>query len=183
MASTSSSTVWIGAAAATLRVATGADGPQVLAFLKRVAEQSEFLVHCADELTVSGEQYSAVVEKKWAAPNDLYLLVVVDEQIVGIGFLSGSTLRRFAHEVTLAIAVLAEWWGKGVGRTLMHAMLAWADAQGMVRVALEVVETNTRAIALYESFGFPHEGRLRARRWQGGSYLDGCLMARVRLPA
>lgn len=46
----------------------------------------------------------------------------------------------------------------------MESLLVWADTHGVVRVALEVVETNTAGIGLYASLGFEHEGRLRARR-------------------
>lgn len=183
LASSAASTVWIGSSAATIRVAVGSDGPQVLALWRRAADESEFLVPCADELTTTDEQQSSALEKMLAAPNDLYLVVEVGAEIIGLGFLRGSTLRRFAHEVTLVIAVLSEWCGKGVGRALMRAMLDWADSRGMVRIALEVVETNSRAIALYESFGFEHEGRLRARRRHGDTYLDNHVMARVKLPS
>lgn len=113
MASTTTSTVWIGSVHATIRVASGSDGPQALALPKRAAEHSEFLIHCPNELTTTDEQYSV----------------------------------------------------------------------GTVRVALEVVETSSRAIALYVSLGFEHEGRLRARRRHGDIYLDTHAMARVRLPS
>ena len=73
--------------------------------------------------------------------------------------------------------------GRGNGRALLEALLGWADARGLVRVALEVVETNTRAIRLYESLGFEHEGRLRCRRKHGALYLDSHQMARVRTPS
>jgi predicted N-acetyltransferase YhbS len=127
LASTTTSTVWIGSAHATIRVASGSDGPQALALLKRAAEQSEFLLHCPNELATTDEQYSAVLEKKLAAPNDLYLVVEVDGQIIGSGLLIGSTLRRFAHEAMLSIAVLSEWWGKGVGRAVMRAQRGGAE--------------------------------------------------------
>lgn len=64
----------------------------------------------------------------------------------------------------------------------MKTLLDWADSRGIVRIALEVVETNVGAIRLYESLGFEHEGRLRWRTKLGNTYLDNYLMARIRLP-
>ena len=82
--------------------------------------------------------------------------------------------------VTLGMAVRREFWGLGLGRALLDSLLLWADTHGIVRVALEVVETNTTAIRLYESLGFEHEGRLRARRKHGDVYLDDYMMSRIR---
>jgi RimJ/RimL family protein N-acetyltransferase len=65
---------------------------------------------------------------------------------------------------------------------LVCALLDWADSRGLVRIALEVVETNVGAVRLYESLGFEHEGRLRCRRKHGSTYLDNHLMARIRIP-
>src|SRR4051812_21167717 len=87
---------------------------------------------------------------------------------------------RFAHGVTLGMAVGREFWRLGLGSALLESLLLWGDSHGVVRVALEVVETNTPAIRLYESLGFEHEGRLRARRKHGDVYLDDYMMSRVR---
>jgi ribosomal protein S18 acetylase RimI-like enzyme len=100
--------------------------------------------------------------------------------IVGFASLDGSTLRRFGHGATLGLAVSREFWDQGVGRALVQRLLQWADSRGLVRIALEVVETNVRAIRLYESLGFEHEGRLRSRRKHGDLYLDNFAMSRVR---
>ncbi|HTV17390.1 MAG TPA: GNAT family N-acetyltransferase [Polyangiaceae bacterium] len=117
---------------------------------------------------------------KLASPVDLYLLAVVEGRIAGTAALDGTSLARFAHSATLGLAVSREYWGRGIGRALVEALLRWADASGLVRVSLEVVETNTRAIRLYESLGFEHEGRLRCCRKHGDVYLDNHQMARIR---
>jgi len=45
------------------------------------------------------------------------------------------------------------------------------------RVDLSVLATNERAIGLYESLGFRHEGRLREAQFRSGQYVDVLLMA------
>ncbi|MCF8480809.1 MAG: GNAT family N-acetyltransferase [Rhodospirillum sp.] len=71
-----------------------------------------------------------------------------------------------------AMAVLPEHRSQGIGRKLVAEALGMAGAEGRKRVSLQVWSTNTRAIKLYEEFGFspidqlelPHHDRLTARR-------------------
>ena len=50
-----------------------------------------------------------------------------------------------------------------------------------MRLELSVYADNTRAIALYERFGFEREGLYRAYAWRAGAYVDSVAMARLRL--
>ncbi|MGH7355612.1 MAG: GNAT family N-acetyltransferase [Candidatus Rokuibacteriota bacterium] len=50
--------------------------------------------------------------------------------------------------------------GRGVGRALADAVLAWARERGFVHVVLWVTEGNDEAIALYKRLGFARTGRL-----------------------
>lgn len=62
------------------------------------------------------------------------------------------------------IGVDPDWQGKGVGRALLVALLAKADAAA-APTFLEVRTDNSRAIALYEAHGFEILG-LRKRYYQ-----------------
>ena len=50
--------------------------------------------------------------------------------------------------------------GRGVGRALGDAVIAWARERGFVRIVLWVTDGNDEAIALYERLGFARTGRL-----------------------
>jgi ribosomal protein S18 acetylase RimI-like enzyme len=71
-----------------------------------------------------------------------------------------------------AMAVLPEYRGQGIGRRLVAEALGMAGAEGRKRASLLIWSTNTRAIKLYEEFGFsaiehvdlPFHKRLSARR-------------------
>lgn len=168
---------------ATIRTSEASDAPAITALRVATAHETEFLMGEVDEIRVDVAEQSAFLARKAASPVDLFILAEVEARVVGMASLEGSTFKRFDHAATLGVAVSREFWGRGIGRALMQALLGWADARGLVRVALEVVETNTRAIRLYESLGFEHEGRLRCRRRHGGVFLDNHQMARVRVPA
>ncbi|HUK64428.1 MAG TPA: GNAT family N-acetyltransferase [Dongiaceae bacterium] len=49
--------------------------------------------------------------------------------------------------------------GRGVGRALCDAVIAWARERGLVDIVLSVTEGNTTAQALYERQGFALTGR------------------------
>lgn len=59
------------------------------------------------------------------------------------------------------IFVAPEARGKGVGSALIQAVLAEAALRGCQEVRLDVIDTNTRAQALYLRQGFTAEGEVR----------------------
>lgn len=102
----------------------------------------------------------AVAERLPAAlaqhPGAVVLLAWSGARAVGLAtcFVGFST---FAAQTLLNIhdlAVVPEQRGQGVGRALLSAAEAVARARGCVKLSLEVLEDNTGAQKLYESFGF-----------------------------
>ncbi|MFW6376474.1 MAG: N-acetyltransferase family protein [archaeon] len=61
----------------------------------------------------------------------------------------------------LAIFVLQDYQGAGIGRKLLRAMLGHGQAEGVACVWLSVERWNRRAIGLYETIGFENYGRER----------------------
>ena len=59
----------------------------------------------------------------------------------------------------LNVAVSAERQGQGLGRLLLNQAVACARGLGMESVLLEVRPSNTRALEIYERYGFKHIGR------------------------
>lgn len=58
----------------------------------------------------------------------------------------------------MAIYLLPEYWGQGLGRALMNEALERMLAQGFSEVALWVLEGNSRACRFYECAGFTFDG-------------------------
>lgn len=61
-------------------------------------------------------------------------------------------------EELLTITVAPEYAGRGYGRLLLETLLREARARGAQRLFLEVRQSNTPAIHLYESAGFTMAG-------------------------
>ena len=72
------------------------------------------------------------------------------------------TLETHGHLGILAVAERAE--GRGVGRALLEAAEDWARERGWRKLTLNVFETNGRALAVYERFGFEPETRRYVKR-------------------
>lgn len=58
----------------------------------------------------------------------------------------------------VAIYTLPEYWGKGVGKSLMEAALDGLRKQGFTHFLLWVLEKNLRARRFYEKCGFSPDG-------------------------
>jgi ribosomal protein S18 acetylase RimI-like enzyme len=81
---------------------------------------------------------------------------IVESQGVDIGEL---VVEDRPHEIYLArVALLPEWQGRGIGRSIVLSLLAQAAATGKT-VVLEVLHSNPRAARLYEELGFEVTGR------------------------
>jgi len=90
------------------------------------------------------------------AGNDLarYFVAVVDRQIVGY---AGMWVVLDEAHVT-NIAVLPSFWGQGIGKKLLTALIDCARSQGAVSMTLEVRRSNERAQRLYSHMGFAEGG-------------------------
>jgi len=75
-----------------------------------------------------------------------------------------------AHGGVLGVGVLPKHRGPGIGTALIRATVERARAVGLTRVELAVREDNARAIALYETLGFIHEGVKRNAVRLDGKY-------------
>ncbi len=60
--------------------------------------------------------------------------------------------RRYA--IVDGIVVKSGFQNRGIGRTLMEKMQAWAIAKGATSIELNVYEFNRTAISFYESLGY-----------------------------
>jgi RimJ/RimL family protein N-acetyltransferase len=74
-----------------------------------------------------------------------------------------------------------DYWGKGYGREVILLLLEYAFKHlNLNRVSLHTHSGNERAMRLYRTCGFIHEGRFRQQHWLNGAYYDGIAMAILR---
>lgn len=108
---------------------------------------------------------------------DQILVVEREEQLIAYARCRGFALKRFAHKASFGLGVLRSDWGQGIGTPLTIRMIAWAKTKSLLKIQLEVVETNHGAIRLYQRHSFLEEGRLHHDRLlSDGCYYDTVLM-------
>ena len=104
-------------------------------------------------------------------------VALVDHSVVGWCDILPKPRPVLRHTGVLGIGVVEEYRGRGIGAALLATTLEAARQRGITRVELHVREHNTRAIRLYEKFGFVREGLLRRDVFVDGAYENGVLMA------
>ncbi|MGE7368235.1 GNAT family N-acetyltransferase [Neorhizobium sp. NPDC001467] len=109
------------------------------------------------------------------------LVADLDGRVIGdIGLtLAGNPRRR--HTATIGMGVHDEFAGRGIGSSLMVAVLDLADNwYNLRRLELTVYTDNDAAVPLYEKNGFVIEGRLKDYAFRDGHYVDAYTMARLK---
>ena len=88
---------------------------------------------------------------------------------------------RQRHSGAIFLFVHDDFWGRGIGRALLEALIDLADNwHGLTRLQLEVATHNARAVKMYEAAGFEIEGTLRGDTINAGRLDDSHVMGRIR---
>jgi ribosomal protein S18 acetylase RimI-like enzyme len=121
-----------------------------------------------------------------ASGEELAVFAAVDRRGRWIGLAGGGSSGDAGGEMAAtrhlgSVWVAPEARGQQLVPRLLDAVCDWATAAGATRVALDVTETNARAIAIYERYGFRLTGARHPLR--AGSALDEVEMALALEPA
>lgn len=139
----------------TLKTPETADAEQMLTYIKTACGETEFLLRYPEEwesMTVESE--ARWVEQLRTSPKKLDIACYCEGRVIGNCELSFMIGAKTAHRAVVAIAILKEYWGQGIGSAFFCEMIAAATAYGAEMMELEFIEGNTRAQHLYEKFGF-----------------------------
>lgn len=108
-----------------------------------------------------------------------HFVALAGGELVGSCEIERSNLPVHSHVGSLDMAVLPDYRGKGIGRSLIDAALSDDRRLGLARVGLGVFADNSRAIALYELVGFKREGLLRNGACFDSRFVDTVFMGLV----
>lgn len=169
-----------GGAPVRIRHARVDDAPALLDYLRAVGGESPYLTFGEEGPPLTEEEERAFLTRVETSDNAIALIAECNGQIVGSLTFSGGNRPRLRHIGEFGISVARAGQGFGIGRKLIELLIDWAERGGVVRkINLLVRSDNTRAIALYESFGFVIEGRIRREIIVGGEFFDSFIMGRV----
>jgi L-amino acid N-acyltransferase YncA len=110
-----------------------------------------------------------------------YLVATVDGAVVAYAYAGPFRPRAaYRHTVEDSIYVADGWQGRGVGRTLLAALLQRCEALGFRQVIAVIGDSaSAGSIALHRTLGFADAGLLPAVGYKHGAWRDIVLMQRA----
>lgn len=165
-----------------VREAREKDAKGLLVFTQEILREDEFYITTLEDLSeeLTLERMEERIQKHLNEANWCYLVAVLEDHIVGQVHLWNGHRKRIEHVCQLAINVLKEYRGLGVGTALMKSAIAWAQDNAVIeKLAFGVFADNKTALRLYRKMGFVKEGRkVKEVKFGPGKYKDCILMYR-----
>lgn len=154
------------------------DAKALVDLLSQVSQETDFVVA---ETILSQEDMEIFLERHLESVNEICLVVRVGKELAGVLNVSSTSSPQTNHIGDIFIAVQEKYWGYGLGSLLMEVTLDWACHTPVIRrLELTVQDRNSRAVHLYEKFGFKIEAtKERGAKTKDGEFLDVYLMSRL----
>lgn len=153
------------------------DAAELLEYLKVIGSESDNLTFGSDGLLRTVDEEAEFLASELVSKTSVTLVAKRNGKIIGNARFTGGLKERTCHRGDMGISVLKSEWGKGLGSRLLEAIIDFAKNTAHVEViTLEVNQANTRAIALYEKYGFKKTGVFEAFTKIDGKYIDFDMM-------
>ncbi len=132
-----------------IREATAADWPKIWPFFRQIVAEGETYAFPEDLTLESAEPW-------WMErPPGLTVVAVEDDAVLGSAKMGPNRPGRGAHIATASFMVNPTQQSGGVGRALGAYVVDWAKQAGYHGIQFNaVVETNVRAVRLWQALGF-----------------------------
>lgn len=164
-----------------IRSANEDDAKKLSQLRLQIDGETENLDREQGEAYIDELEFITIIKNDAESISSLFLIAEVRGVIVGFSRCAGNRLKRTAHKVEFGVCVLKEYWGFSIGKNLLIESIRWADSNGIKKMNLSVLETNGKAIKLYEKYGFEVEGVLKKDKiLSDGQFYDTILMGRFR---
>lgn len=171
---------------AVLRNPKEEDIPGLLDYLIVSAGETDFIMRYPEECSKCTPEWEAQwIKQNNSSEHSVALVCEVNGKIAGNCNVSRAPWLKIRHRASVAIALLSEFWGQGIGTKMFEEMIRIAESwEDVSQMELEFVEGNGRARGLYEKMGFRITGvRPNAIRLKDGSLRNEYLMVRELRPA
>lgn len=161
----------------TIQKAAPEDAADLLDYLRKAGAETGNLTFGEEGIPFTVEQEAAYIASVRNSSNSVMLVARLDGKLVGNASFNSTPRERLKHRGELGISVLKEAWGMGIGTKLMEAVIDFAKNTANADIIhLEVRSDNTRAIRLYERFGFEKIGTFHGFLKINGELIDFDLM-------
>ena len=108
-------------------------------------------------------------------------LSIINEKNVLIGFVTYKENSYFKNVYSIGITIGSRYWGRRYGQDSIKTLLKYLfDEKNAVRVELEVIESNFRAISCYKKCGFVIENIRKNKVYIDGRYENTLIMGIIK---
>ncbi len=162
---------------AILRSPIKEDAQAMIDYLNIIGGESDFITFGKNEFSMSVEAEQDYIERINSMDNSKNVLIIIEDEIVGIASITSVQKERMKHNGTLGISIRKKYWGIGLGSEIMNYLIDWAKSNKITKkINLLVREDNIRGVKLYEKFGFEKEGLLKKDICVNGVYYNTIAM-------
>lgn len=156
-----------------IREAEPEDVRFILDYLAVIGGESDFLTFGRGELQITEEEEQKIVRGFREAENQLYILGLLDDEIVAMLSFAARSRPRIRHTGEFGMSVRKEHWGQGIGSLMLDTLIAWGRGSDVItKINLHVRTDNASAIQLYKRKGFVIEGTISKGTYIDGHYFD-----------
>lgn len=162
---------------AILRSPIKEDAQAMIDYLNIIGGESDFITFGKNEFSMSVEAEQDYIERINSMDNSKNVLIIIEDEIVGIASITSVQKKRMKHNGTLGISIRKKYWDIGLGSEIMNYLIDWAKSNKITKkINLLVREDNIRGVKLYEKFGFEKEGLLKKDICVNGIYYNTIAM-------
>lgn len=105
----------------------------------------------------------------------------IDVDAETIGMCGLHEIDHYHQRADVGIRIGKPYWGRGHGQDAVRTLVDYGFSQlNLVKISLQVLADDERAVGSYRKAGFVEEGRLRDHTWYDGSRRDELVMAVLR---
>lgn len=157
------------------------DAEAIIAVIKKADTESKFLAREPGEFKATLEREQEIIRAVLEDSDRAWFIAEYNGQVIGqcsVGLIN--SYQRYRHRAGVAFVLLKDYWQLGIGGKMMLECIEWAHTKNIEKMELEVVCDNSRALKMYESFGFKIAGtNHHALKYGDGSYADEYIMELV----
>ena len=107
---------------AVLRSARPGDSAEMVALRKTTAGESEFLLRYPEECTMDAVGEAAFLDGVLSSAEQVMPCCFVEGKMAGNDMLTMNSRLKTCHRGSVAIGLLREYWGLGIGTALLEAL-------------------------------------------------------------
>ena len=164
-----------------IRKPTVEDAEAIIHVMTIADTETLFLARNPGEFCTPVEREKQIIENVLADNDIEWFVAEYDNKVIGqcsVGLVRRN--ERYRHRAEVAFVILKDYCNLGIGGRMMEECIKWCKEHNITQIELGVVKDNTRALTMYQNFGFEITGtKKNALRYEDGTYADEYLMIKM----